>query len=157
MIELDAKCTGEELRLSQTKKKTCEWHLRRVCTADLEYLHSIEASRRMVQKYDFVITSGGIGPTHDGACLYSYLDQSIGSHQTDITYQSLAKAFNQPLTHHQETLRRMTEMSKHRPWISQQTEEQKTARERMALFPNDAEVLYIASDIWVVSILTCSC
>jgi len=27
---------------------------------------SIEASRRMVQNFDFVITSGGIGPTHDG-------------------------------------------------------------------------------------------
>jgi 3D (Asp-Asp-Asp) domain-containing protein len=29
----------------------------------------IEASRRMVQNYDFVVTSGGIGPTHDGSCL----------------------------------------------------------------------------------------
>ena len=26
----------------------------------------IEAARRMVQKYDFVITSGGIEPTRDG-------------------------------------------------------------------------------------------
>ena len=26
----------------------------------------IEASRRMVKNYDFIMTSGGIGPTHDG-------------------------------------------------------------------------------------------
>ncbi|KAK7683820.1 hypothetical protein QCA50_013196 [Cerrena zonata] len=93
----------------------------------------IEASRRMVSKYDFVITSGGIGPTHD-----------------DITYACLAKAFNQNLGHHQETLRRMTEMSKHR-WASlaQQNEEQRIARERMALFPDQAEVIFIAPDIWV--------
>ncbi|THH18870.1 hypothetical protein EW146_g2169 [Bondarzewia mesenterica] len=92
----------------------------------------IEASRRMVEKYDFVITSGGIGPTHD-----------------DITYSSLAKSFNQELIHHEETLRRMLEMSKNRPWITQQNEEQRKARERMALFPHKAEVLYIAEDIWV--------
>ncbi|KAH8990740.1 MoaB/Mog domain-containing protein [Lactarius akahatsu] len=92
----------------------------------------IEASRRMVQKYDFVITTGGIGPTHD-----------------DITYASLAKAFNQPLVHHAETLHRMTEMSKHRSWVHTQDEEQRRAREKMALFPADAETLFVASDIWV--------
>jgi len=92
----------------------------------------IEASRRMVQQHDFVITSGGIGPTHD-----------------DITYASLAKAFNQPLVHHAETLRRMAEMSKHRSWIHTQNEEQQRARERMALFPANAETLFVASDIWV--------
>ncbi|KAL4253362.1 Molybdopterin binding protein [Abortiporus biennis] len=93
----------------------------------------IEASRRMVQNYDFVITSGGIGPTHD-----------------DITYASLAKSFNQGLVHHQETLRRMAEMSKYR-WASlaQQNEEQRTARERMAFFPDKAEVLFVAPDLWV--------
>jgi molybdenum cofactor synthesis domain-containing protein len=51
----------------------------------------VEAARRMTSKYDFVITSGGIGPTPD-----------------DITYQSLAKAFDgEPLEYHDETLRRM--------------------------------------------------
>lgn len=92
----------------------------------------VEASRRMVQNYDFVITSGGIGPTHD-----------------DITYASLAKAFDQPLLHHAETLRRMTVMSQHRTDIANQTEGQRVARERMALFPAQAEVLHTSSEIWV--------
>ncbi|KAF8465876.1 Molybdopterin binding protein [Russula ochroleuca] len=92
----------------------------------------IEASRRMVQKYDFVITSGGIGPTHD-----------------DITYASLAKAFNQPLVYDAETLRRMTELIKHRSWVQTQNEEQRRARERMALIPANAELLFVARDIWV--------
>ncbi|KAI0696526.1 Molybdopterin binding protein [Cytidiella melzeri] len=92
----------------------------------------VEASRRMVKNYDFVITSGGIGPTHD-----------------DITYASLAKAFNQPLVHHAETLRRMGEMTRNRPGIVKQTAEQRRARERMALFPAQAEVLYTEGEIWV--------
>ena len=69
----------------------------------------------------------------------------------DITYQSLAKAFDQPLEHHAETLRRMNEMIKYRTDIANQTDEQRQARERMALFPARAEVLYIAPDVWVVS------
>ncbi|KAG5219493.1 MoaB/Mog domain-containing protein [Salix suchowensis] len=64
----------------------------------------------MVRNYDFVITSGGIGPTHD-----------------DITYASLAKAFDQPLAHHPECLRRMDEMIRHRPWVAIQNEEQREA------------------------------
>ncbi|KAH7883066.1 MoaB/Mog domain-containing protein [Phlebopus sp. FC_14] len=92
----------------------------------------IEASRRMVNTYDFVITSGGIGPTHD-----------------DITYASLAKSFHQELAYHDETLARMEESIRHRTSFAQQTEEQRIARKRMALFPNAAEVLFVASDIWV--------
>ncbi|KAG2124797.1 MoaB/Mog domain-containing protein [Suillus clintonianus] len=92
-------------------------------------LKILEASRRMVQKYDFVITSGGIGPSHD-----------------DITYPSLAKSFGQELKYHDETLRRMEEASRHRTGISQQLT---AAGKRMALFPEAGEVLFVASDTWV--------
>ncbi|KDR75745.1 hypothetical protein GALMADRAFT_248416 [Galerina marginata CBS 339.88] len=92
----------------------------------------IEASRRLVNKYDFVITSGGIGPTHD-----------------DITYESLGKAFDQKLVHHDETIRRLTEMNKQRKWVGTQNAEQRAATHRMALFPEKAEVIYVADDIWV--------
>jgi molybdenum cofactor synthesis domain-containing protein len=92
----------------------------------------IEASRRMVQNYDFVITSGGIGPTHD-----------------DITYASLAKAFDQNLVHHTETLKRMSILARTRASLAEQNEEQKTAMHRMALFPEKGEVLYVGRDLWV--------
>lgn len=42
-------------------------------------------------------------------------------------------------------------MSKHRTDVAKQTEEQRTARQRMALFPDGAEVLFVQKDLWVVS------
>ncbi|CAE6433715.1 unnamed protein product [Rhizoctonia solani] len=94
----------------------------------------IEASRRMVNNYDLIVTSGGIGPTHD-----------------DITYASLGAAFNNPLVLHQPTLERMYEMSKHRPETLNQTKAQRTARERMALLPDGpgTEALFVCKDLWV--------
>ena len=52
----------------------------------------------MSQRYDFVITSGGIGPTHD-----------------DITYQSIARAFDLPLVAHAGALEKMKRLSKPHP------------------------------------------
>ena len=75
----------------------------------------------------------------------------------DITYQSLAAAFERKLVYHDETLRRMTEMSKHRMDVQKQTEEQSTARKRMALFPEGAEALFVQKDLWVVSWILYSC
>ncbi|KAF8980380.1 MoaB/Mog domain-containing protein [Cyathus striatus] len=92
----------------------------------------IEASRRMVKNYDFVVTSGGIGPTHD-----------------DITYASLAASFNQNLIHDPETIHRLTEATKYRNWAGKQDESQLAAMHRMALFPEKAEVLFVGPDIWV--------
>jgi molybdopterin-biosynthesis enzyme MoeA-like protein len=88
-------------------------------------------------------------------CLHisgTFADQSyFRVSSADITYASLAKAFDQPLVHHAETLRRMAELIKHRSWVHTQNEEQKRARERMALFPANAELIFVARDIWVVS------
>lgn len=92
----------------------------------------VEAARRLCSKFDFVVTSGGIGPTHD-----------------DITYESLAKAFNTTVTHHEETIKRMTAMNKWRRGIASQSEEQRAASYRMALFPETAEVIFIDPEIWV--------
>lgn len=56
-----------------------------------------------------------------------------------------------PLTLHDETCERMQANIKARGLISQQNEEQKKARERMALFPTGegAEVLFTTEDKWV--------
>ena len=101
----------------------------------------------MTNNYDFVVTSGGIGPTHD-----------------DITYASLATAFDLSLSHHPETLRRMWALTspKRREELSKVTPAQKEARERMALFPTAkgghgadpqggarSEVIFVEEDKWV--------
>lgn len=84
----------------------------------------------------------------------------------DITYSSLATAFNLPLSHDPETLRRMWVLAtpSRKEELSKATPAQKEARDRMALFPTaqgghggDAngnggarsEVIFVAEDKWV--------
>lgn len=45
----------------------------------------------------------------------------------------------------------MAEMSKHRVDVQKQSDDQRTARERMALFPAKAEAIYVSGELWVVS------
>ncbi|GAA5937076.1 flavin adenine dinucleotide pyrophosphatase [Sporobolomyces koalae] len=91
----------------------------------------VEAVTRMHKNYDWVVTSVST-PTHD-----------------DITYQSIAAAFKVPLEYDDETIKRMEAFSKGRYDWSTQTEEQKTARLRMALFPKGSENLFVQEDMWV--------
>lgn len=102
----------------------------------------VEAARRMSDNYDFVVTSGGIGPTHD-----------------DITYQSVAKAFELKLVEHQEALTRMKKLSKPHPSQPNFSYDVPSpaleAKKRMIRLPMDTsrddegQVLFVDESLWV--------
>ncbi|KAI5806790.1 MoaB/Mog domain-containing protein [Peziza echinospora] len=100
-----------------------------------------EAVVRMSKNYDFVVTSGGIGPTHD-----------------DITYSSIAEGFGLPLKRHEPTVEKMKHISKTRPRKALEEEQdwetpskQLTARLRMATFPEGegVSVEFVDESLWV--------
>ncbi|OAR00481.1 hypothetical protein LLEC1_05798 [Akanthomyces lecanii] len=101
----------------------------------------IDAVRRLSTNYDFV-NSGGIGPTHD-----------------DITYQSIAKAFDLPLKLHNEAFDKMKRLSKPHPSQPNFNWEQDSpdlrAKLRMVYLPTDEsrplkdQFLFTSEELWV--------
>lgn len=78
----------------------------------------INVVNQLRQQYDYVFTSGGIGPTHD-----------------DITSESIAAAFNVALLRHPEAVRRLEEHYRDR------TEDLNEARLRMANIPDGGTLI----------------
>jgi molybdenum cofactor synthesis domain-containing protein len=80
--------------------------------------------RDFSQRYDLVITSGGVGPTHD-----------------DITMESVAYAFDEPLVDNEEILTFLEERKGHQ--ISE-------GLRRIARVPSSAQLLWGISPRWPV-------
>ncbi|KAL7915947.1 MoaB/Mog domain-containing protein [Trichoderma velutinum] len=117
-------------------------NLKRVEVIEDDESEIMEAVSRMSNRYDFIVTSGGIGPTHD-----------------DITYQSIAKAFGLPLKLHQEAYEKMKKLSRPNPkqpnfdWNVDSPALR--ARRRMVELPTDEsrdlseQFIFPQEDLWV--------
>ncbi|KAI8052150.1 MoaB/Mog domain-containing protein [Syncephalis plumigaleata] len=89
-----------------------------------------DSVRRLAERYDIVYTCGGIGPTHD-----------------DITYESIATAFNLPMALHEPTWKRMRANHPRLTGDGTMTEADLNRRQRMAWQPSGPNVtVYSASE-----------
>lgn len=77
-----------------------------------------DAVNALRHRYDYVFTTGGIGPTHD-----------------DITAEAMGVAFNRPVTYHPEAFARLDAFYK------QRGQEFTDGRKRMTLAPEGAELV----------------
>jgi molybdenum cofactor synthesis domain-containing protein len=106
--------------------------MRHVAVVPDEESDIVETLNRLRHKYDFIVTSGGIGPTHD-----------------DITYESIAKAYGLPLKLHDPTVERMKRLGKYK--YQDAAQEIQDAQLRMTILPfgNIVEYHYTSDELWV--------
>ncbi|AOA62756.1 hypothetical protein KP2612_002992 [Komagataella phaffii] len=111
--------------------------LRKISIISDEEDEIIATVKEFDSKFDFIVTSGGIGPTHD-----------------DITYSSIAKAYGLSLKHDQFAYDKCLEKIGDKIKFNTFTQEQIDANLRMFLLPydpNDSNFVktYYANDLWV--------
>ena len=119
---------GDEILSGRTKDKNIGFvadyltglgiDLKEVRIVSDEQADIVDAVNALRGRYDYVFTSGGIGPTHD-----------------DITADSISAAFGVPCTHHPEAMALLTEH------YSGSKMEFTEARMRMARTPKGAELI----------------
>src|SRR6478736_8213179 len=122
---------GDEILSGRTKDKNIGFiaeyltnlgidlkEVRVVADEEPDIIAALDALRK---RYDYVFTTGGIGPTHD-----------------DITADSVAKAFGVGIDHHPEVVARFKERFKNPGELNE-------ARLRMARIPDGAELIQSAT------------
>lgn len=105
--------------------------LREIITVGDDERQIVETLENLTRKYQLIVTSGGIGPTHD-----------------DITYESVAKAFKLPVKLDSEIKKRMQKLSNPESRLDDQALE---AFYRMATVPFGSQVInyYVDDELWV--------
>ncbi|KAL8807902.1 MAG: hypothetical protein Q9182_000368 [Xanthomendoza sp. 2 TL-2023] len=118
-----------------------------------------EAVRRMSENYDFIVTRQADFPNPEPKAIQTLLFGGIGPTHDDITYQSIAKAFDLPLKLHNDTLKLMKALSKPHPSQKNFSWDVPSpaldAKLRMARLPIDesrdekSQVLFVDESLWV--------
>lgn len=105
--------------------------LREIVTVGDDEAQIVETLQNLTRKYHLIVTSGGIGPTHD-----------------DITYESIAKTFKLPVKLDTELQSRMRKLSDPESRLDNQALD---AFYRMATIPSGPQVknYYIDDELWV--------
>lgn len=101
--------------------------LMRVLTIPDDIATIVRDLRELSVEYDYVFTSGGIGPTHD-----------------DKTYEAVAQAFDRPLRYHDEAMDKLV----HNMLLHYPERAITEARKRMALLPDPCEIIW-TPNLWV--------
>ena len=121
---LSGKVEDENARFLVGELRRLGVALRRIVVVPDVVSDIAEAVRDAAARYDFVFTSGGVGPTHD-----------------DLTMQAVAEAFDRPIVRHPVLEQRI------RDHFGPNLEERNV---RMADLPQGAELVLTSSTTWPV-------